>query len=243
VLALSSLCSSLASAEDGGMRESKIAKQFVQHLQIGPGKAAAPSQVDPRLCAMFVDKVTECYLAETSAPLKAEDRTLLATYAAELLPQFQGALKPTGCEVDKPATDACLTQLSKMDCEPLAQVVHDTGWDRAPSPEMVATIDLYTQKLAARYFVCRSNGEIDEEATRVRAEYTSHSSSLQIALLLTTGQCSLVQEQLEPCLAQLAAPDACKAVLEAAQLSRLPRYCKAFLDCSNEPALIQHIAK
>lgn len=230
------------SAEDHPRAAPKLARAMLAAVQLEPD-AKRERSTDPRLTAMFVDKVAECYYAESGQPLGGEDRALLVQYAPELVPQFRAALRGTSCDVGKPASDACISELSKLECEPLAQVVRSSGWDRAPSPEMEAAISTYTTQLTARYVACQNGGAAEDEESKLRAEYLSHSSSLQIGMLLTTGQCSLAIEQLQPCLDRVAATDACDGLIAHAAASRLTRFCAQFLDCSAEPALVQKIAK
>jgi hypothetical protein len=242
-LQLAALAWSLtARAEDHPHATPKLARAMLDAVQLAPDAKRERSS-DPRLTAMFVDKVAECYHAESGQPLAGEDRALLVEYAPELVPQFRAALRGTSCENGKSASDACISELSKLDCEPLAQVVRSSGWDRAPSPEMEAAIDAYTIQLSARYVSCQSGGAAEDEESKIRAEYLSHSSSLQIGMLLTTGQCSLAMDQLQPCLDRVAASDACDGLIAHAAASRLTRFCAQFLDCSAEPALVQKIAK
>lgn len=232
---------SAAGAQERAAPGSIIVKTFKDSLQLAPAKPPAAT-IDPRLAGMFADKVTECYQAESGQLISLEDRRLVVRYASELLPQFRTALQTTSCVLEGAASDDCLTQLSKLDCAPLAAVVQRMGWDRAPSPEMLAAVDKYTRELASRHFACRT-GQVADEESNIRAEYLAHSASLQIALLLTTGQCTLVMTQLDACITRLASIDACKKLTELEQASRLPRYCHELLDCSAEPALVGKIAK
>jgi hypothetical protein len=240
-VAVLALCATVH-AEDRPRAVPKLAQQFMAAVKLEPDTKRERT-ADPRLAAMFVDKIAECYHAESGQPLGGEDRALLVAYAPELLPQFRAALRGTSCEPDKPASDTCLSDLSKLECEPLAQIVRTSGWDRAPSPEMEAAISTYTAQLAGHYVACQSGGAAEDEESKIRAEYLSQSSGLQIGMLLTTGQCSLAIEQLQPCLERIAALDACEALAAHAAASRLTRFCTHFLDCSAEPALVQKIAK
>jgi hypothetical protein len=231
-----------AAAEDHPRAAPKLARELLAAVRLEPDTQRERSS-DPRLTAMFVDKVAECYRAESGQPLGGEDQALLLEYAPELLPHFRAALRGTSCDMAKPASDACISELSKLDCEPLAQVVRASGWDRAPSPEMEAAIGTYTTQLTERYVACQSGGAVEDEESKLRAEYLSHSSSLQIGMLLTTGQCALDMAQLQPCLDRVAAGDACEGLIAHAAASRLTRFCAQFLDCSAEPALVRTIAK
>jgi hypothetical protein len=230
-----------ARAQDAN-KASVIAKQFAKTLQIDGEKKPAAA-IDPQLKSWFVAKVAQCYQSETGKPLDEQDRALLAEDAAELVPEFRAAFSGTTCDPAKPVSAECAAQLEKIACEPFAQAVSAAGWDRAPSPEMEAAIDKYALHLGDRYLSCQSSAGYDVEEAKVRSEYSAHSTSVQIAMLLTTGQCSLQMTQLNPCLYRVAAPDACKELAEYAKHSRLPRFCDEFLDCSAEPSLVGKVTK
>lgn len=229
-------------AQDAGVRDSAIVKQFQQNLQLVPDKAKPAPAVDARVLSWLVTKMTVCYQAETGRVLKAEDRALLVEFAPELALQFREAFRGTGCQLAQGESAACMTALDQMDCEPFAKVVRSSGWDRAPSPEMEAAIDKYTRQLAVRYLGCRTGVQLDEEEVKVRAEHTAHSAALQISMTLTTGQCTLAMEKLDRCLERVAASDACEGINDRAKHSQLPRFCDEFVDCSAEPALVGKVA-
>jgi hypothetical protein len=231
----------VAHAQDGN-KAASIAKQFAKTLQIGADKQPAPA-IDPRLKSWIVAKLAQCYQTETGKPLDEQDRALLTDAASALVLEFHAAFTGTTCDPTKPVSPDCLEQLETIPCEPFAQAVHAAGWDRAPSPEMEAAIDKYALHLGDRYLSCQSGAGYDVEEAKVRSEYSAHSTSVQIAMLLTTGQCSLEMTQLNPCLYRIAAPDACKELAEYAKRSRLPRFCDEFLDCSAEPSLVGKVTK
>ena len=244
------LCHLPSGAQDAGPApaaptpaNSTIVKQFQQNLQLVPDKAKKAPAIDPRLLSWLVSKLTVCYQAEVGRVLRPEDRALLVEYAPELAQQFREAFRGTPCEIGPSLTPACMTALDKLDCEPFAKVVRTNGWDRAPSPEMQAAIAKYTTELGARYLSCRAGANYDPEEARVRAEYIAHSTALQVAMLLTTGQCTLAMEKLDACLESVAASDACKPINERAKQSQLPRFCDEFVDCSAEPALVGKVAQ
>jgi hypothetical protein len=228
-------------AQDRG-KANALAKQYAQSLQLGPAEAAQP-KVDARLVAWFVGHVAQCFRSESGAALDPEDGALVREYAPALLMQFRSAFGATSCDPSKPVTDACLAELSKIDCEPFARAVHAAGWDRAPSPAMEAAVDKYSQRLATHYLACQSGGSPENEESTIRAEYMTHSTSLQIAMLLTTGQCTLDLNHFRPCLESIDGADACKSLSALAQRSHLSRFCAEFLDCSAEPSLVGKIAK
>jgi hypothetical protein len=230
-------------AQDAGVRGSPIVEKFTAALNIAPADPAKKPKVDAALVSAFVVKVGLCYRAEVGKPLSETDRTLLHEFGPELVVQFASALNDTGCDAHQPPSEACVQHIDQLDCDTLAEVVRNNGWDRAPSPEMEAAIDRYTTELSMRYLACQAGNEIDVEVHKIRAEYLSHSASVQIAMLLTTGQCTLNMEQLEPCLTRMASHNICPGVLEHAKHSRLPRFCSEFLDCSAEPALVGKIAQ
>lgn len=233
-------CSAAAHAQDGGRKEPKVVQDFAQVVQLAPDKKPA-AEVDVRLLEGFVNKLAACYRAETQQPLAAADRALLVEYAPDLVSQFSAALRGTTCDPKRPATDQCLVELGKLPCEPFAQVVRNNKWDLRLSPEMEAAVAKYTTKLAARYMACGQGATLDDEEAKVRTDYGAQSGTVQVSMLLTTGQCSLHLPKLETCLQRIEAADACKSMQELAKRSRLPRYCNEFLDCSAEPALVDAI--
>ena len=236
------LAASLASAQDASAAGKQIAQQYQQSMLPLGGKTT-PRSNDPRLSAAFVDKLAACYTQETKAPLPEKSHTLLVEYAPELVLQFTAAFKGTACDLTKRASEGCLSQVNALPCEPFANVIRAQGCDRAPSPAMQAAIAKYTDRLAGRYVACRAGGEQDVEASSVRSDHLAKSAAVQISMLLSTGQCSLVDAQLQNCVAKIAAPDACSDLVEHAKQARLPRFCSDFLDCSQEPLLVGKIAK
>jgi hypothetical protein len=230
-------------AQDAGIRDSAIVKQFQQNLQLVPDKAKKAPAIDARVLSWLVSKMTVCFQAETGRVLHAEDRALLVEFAPELALQFREAFHGTTCQLGSAESAACMTALDQLDCEPFAKVVRASGWDRAPSPEMEAALAKYTQQLAVRYLGCRSGVTYDEEEVRVRAEHTAHSAALQISMSLTTGQCTLAMEKLDRCLERVAATDACEGINERAKHSQLPKFCDEFVDCSAEPAIVGKVAQ
>jgi hypothetical protein len=233
----------VASAQDAGVRDSAVVKQFQQTLQLVPDRGKNPPAIDARVLSWLVSKMTVCYQAETGRVLRPEDRALLVEFAPDLALQFREAFRGTNCQLGQAESPACMTALDQLDCEPFAKVVRSSGWDRAPSPEMEAAIAKYTQQLAVRYLGCRSGVTFDEEEVRVRAEHTAHSAALQISMSLTTGQCTLALEKLDHCLESVAAADACQGINERAKHSQLPRFCDDFVDCSAEPAIVGKVAQ
>ena len=233
-------CGAAVHAQDAGLEHPKVVQDFARAVQLAPEQKPPPN-VDTRLVLGFVNKLAACYRQETQQPLADGDRALLVEYAPELVLQFSAAFRGTACDPKKPVTDPCLAELGKLPCEPFAQVVHDNKWDLKLSPEMEAAVAKYAAKLAARYMACQQGGTFDEEESKVRTDYSAHSGTVQVSMLLTTGQCSLQLPKLETCLQRIEAADACQSIQEHAKRSRLPRYCNEFLDCSAEPALVDAI--
>ena len=109
----------------GGMDCDELADALAAPLGLSSGPPADAPPWARAFASAIVNRVSECYQAETGESLSDEQTAAVAGYQGQLVGMIGTMVDQLGCEIDESSLDLCLADVAALDCAALATGLFD----------------------------------------------------------------------------------------------------------------------
>lgn len=229
VISITAFCAASALADDVPIVENHY--DIKKALKKDKEKKEPELPLDAKLVKGVTDRVAECYKAEQGTPMNDADRKLLESWGDDVVRELASALRFSSCQIDKPASERCLRDLTTMDCATLAEPIVSAGWDRNLTPQARERVEAYANQLAMREASCTGR---DKDEAAIVGGVRKDRLAVLIEAQIVMGQCKLMPDKQLDCQNDLR-DAACEDVLAASNRGEAQSLCPDYFVCSETP--------
>ncbi len=231
-LSLFCLCSMSAQADDVAPDIEVVDNPYsLKNLKKKQGPKEPEIPLHAALVSAVVSRIEECYKLEQKEAMNEADRKLLKASGQEAVRELAPAFRFSSCDIEKPPTERCLTDMTTMDCAILAEPIIAAGYDRNLTPAQKAKVRAYATALAKRESTCNN---FDKDEAAIRDEIRVDKLGILIEAQIVMGQCQILPEEQAPCEAELVSMS-CDEVLATSNRGEVQKLCPDFLICTDTP--------